>query len=196
VQDLAGERGDLALKTLEELRHQLIYGLRLEGTSKNLERMAHAAIVRSDEALRKEDTETKYPTEEQRSMTEGEQVYTALELAMNAAGARFFEVPFRPSSYFSNRLTSVVTMEYVDLRSATISSSCKAGHARRSGGYGEMFQRSRKEKEGWRWVMNFMVTTLTLAIDQLDGRDAIAVGLLLCFLREATGGVAPRLLSV
>ncbi len=38
-------------------------------------------------------------------MTEGEQVYTALELAMNAAGARFFEVPFRPSSYFSNRLT-------------------------------------------------------------------------------------------
>jgi hypothetical protein len=67
--------------------------------------MAHAAIVRSDEALRKEDTETKYPTEEQRSMTEGEQVYTALELAMNAAGARFFEVPFRPSSYFSNRLT-------------------------------------------------------------------------------------------
>ena len=121
-------------------------------------------------------------------MTEGEQVYTALELAMNAAGARFFEVPFRPSSYFSNRLTSVVTMEYVDLRSATISSSCKAGHARRSGGYGEMFQRSRKEKEGWRWVMNFMVTTLTLAIDQLNGWDAIPVGFLLCFLREATGG--------
>jgi hypothetical protein len=36
--------------------------------------------------------------------------------------------------------------------------------------------------------MNFMVTTLTLAIDQLDGRDAIAVGFLLCFLSEAAGG--------
>lgn len=135
VQDLAGERGDLALKAPEELRHQLVHRLRLEGTSKNLERMAHAAIVRSDEALRKEDTETKYPTEEQRSMTEGEQVYTALEFAMNAAGARFFEVPFRPSSYFSSRLT-----------------------------------------------------TLTLPIDQLDGRDTIPIGFLLCFGGEATGG--------
>ena len=27
-------------------------------------------------------------------MTEGEQVYTAREPAMNAAGARFFEVPY------------------------------------------------------------------------------------------------------
>jgi hypothetical protein len=68
-------------------------------------------------------------------MTEGEQVYTALEFAMNAAGARFFEVPFRPSSYFSSRLT-----------------------------------------------------TLTLPIDQLDGRDTIPIGFLLCFGGEATGG--------
>ena len=36
--------------------------------------------------------------------------------------------------------------------------------------------------------MNFMVTTLTLTIDQLDGRDAIPVGFLLCFLGEAAGG--------
>ncbi len=35
--------------------------------------------------------------------------------------------------------------------------------------------------------MNFMVTTRTLAIDQLDGRDAIPVGFFHCFLREATG---------
>jgi len=65
----------------------------LKGASKYLERMAHAAIVRSDEAFRREDTGTKYPTEEQRSMTEGEQVYTARQLAILAAGARYFEVP-------------------------------------------------------------------------------------------------------
>ncbi|HMQ77871.1 MAG TPA: DDE-type integrase/transposase/recombinase [Flavobacteriales bacterium] len=40
------------------------------GASKNLERMARAAIIRPDEALRREDTGTKYPTEEQQSMGE------------------------------------------------------------------------------------------------------------------------------
>ncbi len=41
-----------------------------QGASKNLERMARAAIVRPDEALRRADTGTMYPTEEQRSMGE------------------------------------------------------------------------------------------------------------------------------
>jgi hypothetical protein len=42
----------------------------LTGASKNLERMARAAIIRPDEALRGEDTGTKYPTEEHQSMGE------------------------------------------------------------------------------------------------------------------------------
>ena len=41
-----------------------------KGASKNLERMARAAIIRPDEALRREDTGSKYPTEEQQSMGE------------------------------------------------------------------------------------------------------------------------------
>ena len=40
------------------------------GASKNLERMARAAIIRPDEALRREDTGSKYPTEEKQSMGE------------------------------------------------------------------------------------------------------------------------------
>ena len=31
---------------------------------------------------------------------------------------------------------------------------------RTGGGYGEMVQRRRKEKEGWRWFRNFRVATL------------------------------------
>jgi hypothetical protein len=45
---------------------------RLKGTSKNLERMARMSIVRPDKTRRRADTGTKYPTEEQRSMAEGE----------------------------------------------------------------------------------------------------------------------------
>ena len=55
---------------------------------------------------------------------------------------------------------SVATTKLVDLRSATILPSCKAEYARLSGRYGEMFQRSRKVKEGWRWSMDFVVVTL------------------------------------
>jgi hypothetical protein len=88
----------------------------VRGTSKNLERMARAAIVRSDEAPRSEDTglrrakalwshfakalrrrrateRTKYPTEGQRSMAGREQVHMESAPASIAAGARFFEVP-------------------------------------------------------------------------------------------------------
>ena len=64
--------------------------------------------------------------------------------------------------------TSVVTRKWVYRRSVAILPSCKrlrpdlsgAEHARRSGCYGEMFQRGRKVKEGRRWLMNLRVTTL------------------------------------
>jgi hypothetical protein len=75
---------------MDDRTHQVI-GL-LFTTPDSLERMAHAAVVRSDEAQRGEDTGTKYPIEEQRSMTEGGHVYPARLLAVVAAGARFFEV--------------------------------------------------------------------------------------------------------
>ena len=58
---------------MEEEAHPGAYPRRtllLMGASKNLERMARAAIIRPDEALRREDTGSKYPTEEQQSMGE------------------------------------------------------------------------------------------------------------------------------
>jgi len=76
-----------------------------------------------------------------------------------------------------NVLPSVVTPKLVNRRSVTISPSCKrlrpnlsgAEHARRSGRYGEMFQRGRKVKEGRRWLMNLGVTTLVARLkDQTD----------------------------
>jgi len=80
------------------------------------------------------------------------------------------------------RPTSVVTRKLVNRRSVTISPSCKrlrpdlsgAEHARRSGRYGEMFQRGRKVKEGRRWLMNLGVTTLvscSLAATVTDDPD-------------------------
>ena len=59
---------------------------------------------------------------------------------------------------------SVVTRKLVNRRSVTISPSCKAEHVRRSGRYGEMFQRGRKVKEGRRWLMNLRVITLVISI--------------------------------
>ena len=44
----------------------------LKGASKYLERMARVAILDPDEARRREDTGTKSPTEEQRSMDQEE----------------------------------------------------------------------------------------------------------------------------
>ena len=60
----------------------------------------------------------------------------------------------------SKTFASVVTRKLVNRRSVAILPSCKAEHARRSGRYGEMFQRGRKVKEGRRWLMNLRVTTL------------------------------------
>ena len=95
---------------------------------------------------------------------------------VNASQCRCFlpSYPFttsnreQPGADLYCRLTSVVTPKLVNRRSVTISPSCKrlrpdpsgAEHARRSGRYGEMFQRGRKVKEGRRWLMNLGVTTL------------------------------------
>ena len=75
------------------LDHLAVRNLGTSHASKNLERMARAAIVRSNEAPRSEDTGTKYPTEGQRSMAGREQVLMQVLHAIIAAGARFFEVP-------------------------------------------------------------------------------------------------------
>ena len=70
--------------------------LTCKGDAKNLERMARAAIVRPNEAPRREDTGTKFPTEGQQNMAGREQVLMQVKHAFIAAGARFFEVPIRP----------------------------------------------------------------------------------------------------
>ena len=64
-----------------------------KGASKNLERMARAAIVRSNGAPRREDIGSKYPTGGQRSMAGRKQVLMQVTHAFIAAGAKFFKVP-------------------------------------------------------------------------------------------------------
>ena len=66
------------------------YALGFMGASKNLERMARAAVVRPNEA---EDIGTNYSTDGQRRMAGLEQVLVQGGLAFIAAGGRFSEVP-------------------------------------------------------------------------------------------------------
>ena len=55
--------------------------------------MVRAAIVRSNEALSREDIGTKYSTEGQRSMAAREQLLLQVLHAFIAAGEKFFEIP-------------------------------------------------------------------------------------------------------
>ena len=74
---------------------------RLKGTSKNLERMAHGFILLPNEARRREDTGTKYPTKEQLLhpdlagdvRREKGAVPNGSAQSEDAAGGRFFVVP-------------------------------------------------------------------------------------------------------
>ena len=63
------------------------------GASKNLERMARAAIGRSNEAPRREDIGPKYATGVQRSMAGREQVLMPAIHAFIGAGARSWRYP-------------------------------------------------------------------------------------------------------